>query len=92
MRKWTPSPRCSFERGTPGAPKTVIGTVLGHGFLPSRQGSILMDHRGNWEQMDESISVPPVTIDEHRTVNVVNEQNGPHGGPYSSTADPAESP
>jgi hypothetical protein len=39
-----------------------------------------MDHRGNWQQTDESIGVPPVTVDEQRTVNVVNEQNGPRGG------------
>jgi len=71
-----------FQRGTLNARPTEIETPLDHPLLPNRQEWVLMDHRGNWEQIDESIGVPPVTVDEYRTVNVVNEQNGPHGGPY----------
>ncbi len=59
-------------------------SLLDHPFLPNRQEWLLMDHRGNWEQMDESIGVPPVTVDEYRTVNMVNEQDGPMADPTES--------
>jgi hypothetical protein len=49
---------------------TQLEMRLDYPFLPDRQEWLLMDHRGNWKRMDESIGVPPVTVDEYRRVNL----------------------
>ena len=62
----------SFQRGTLNAPRTAIETPLNHAFLPNQQ-IFTLDRNGNWDQFDSSLGVPPVTVNEYREVNAVNE-------------------
>jgi hypothetical protein len=52
------------------------GSIVAGTVPRNSQGAtpLALGGNGNWEQMDESIGVPAVTVDE---------QNGPYGGPYS---------
>ena len=61
-----------FQRGTLNTEKTAIETPLDHAFLPNEQ-VFNLDRNGNWDQTVESVGVPQMTVDEHRSVNAVNE-------------------
>ena len=61
-----------FERGKLNTEKTAIETPLDHAFLPNEQ-VFNLDRNGNWDQTVESVGVPQMTVDEHRSVNAVNE-------------------
>ena len=61
-----------FQRGTLNANRDDLNLTLVHDVLPSEQ-AFALDLNGNWDQFDQTVGVPAVTVNEYRTVNDVNE-------------------
>ena len=61
-----------FTRGTLNAERDALTALLDHPYLPNEQSWATLDRNGNWAELDESIGVPQVTVDEYRSANAVN--------------------